>query len=479
MATLAGFPPDPEQRMLLDAAFALDKHGRSVAFEVVVIAPRQNLKTGLFKQGVLGQLFVRDERLVVWSAHEFDTANEALNDLETLIDGSDILRKRVRLTARNKVASHGAVPEIRLTSGARLKVKTRTSGGGRGLSGRKVFLDEGYALQAGQVGALMPIMLAQPDPQVWIGSSACRPESAVLWDIVQRGRAGNDPRMIYAEWCAPPPEDVCEAGKKCDHARGSRGCACDDEQLLLSVHSAITRERIQVQTVTDLRKSMPPEEYGREVMGWHDEPELVNRIIDPAKWADLALDEGGWQTGRDAAIGVDIAPLRDYAAISVYGRRDDGRGQLQLVEYAPGTAWLVEAIVKWRERDPVAIGMGSGTYASLKSELEQRGITVPEKPDEPKRGDIAVISGADMSAGCGHIIDDVRQEALRYVPSSQLDVAVAAAKARQTEAGGVAWVRKDADTDVTPLGSATVARRAYELRAHLVLDDYDVLDSVR
>src|SRR6266508_3522209 len=50
VCTVANFPPDPEQRMLHDGAFALDKQGKSVAFEVVVIAPRQNIKTGFFKQ---------------------------------------------------------------------------------------------------------------------------------------------------------------------------------------------------------------------------------------------------------------------------------------------------------------------------------------------------------------------------------------------------------------------------------------------
>src|SRR6266545_818544 len=271
VATLAGFPPDPEQRMLLDAAFALDKRGKSVAFEVVVIAPRQNLKSGFFKQVALGLAFVRHEPLVVWSAHEFDTAKEAMNDLESLIDGSDLLRRRVRLTAKNNVALHSATPEIRVRPDkrlkalgvrydARLKVKTRTSGGGRGLAGRKVILDEAYAVQAGQVGALLPIMLAQPDPQVYVGSSACREESAWLWDIVHRGRAGNDPRMVYAEWCAPDAKDVCAEGERCDHARGRRGCACDDPDLLLPVHSAITRGRILIQTVADLRKTMPPDE---------------------------------------------------------------------------------------------------------------------------------------------------------------------------------------------------------------------------
>ncbi len=68
VATLAGFAPDPEQQLLLDGSFALDRAGKSVAFEVVVIAPRQNLKTGFEKQYALGQLFVRREPLVVWSA---------------------------------------------------------------------------------------------------------------------------------------------------------------------------------------------------------------------------------------------------------------------------------------------------------------------------------------------------------------------------------------------------------------------------
>ena len=34
LATLAGFAPDPEQSLLLDAAFAVDRQGRAVALEV-------------------------------------------------------------------------------------------------------------------------------------------------------------------------------------------------------------------------------------------------------------------------------------------------------------------------------------------------------------------------------------------------------------------------------------------------------------
>lgn len=454
--------------MVLDAAFALDKHGKSMAFLIVVIAPRQNLKTGLFKQAALGHAFVCHEPLTMWSAHEFDTAKEARLDLERLIDGSDILRRRVKLTSRGNIATHGAVPEIELISGARVKFKTRTSGGARGLAAPKLFLDEGFAVQPGQAGALMPIMLAQPDPQVYVGSSACRPESAWLWDIAQRGRAGMDPRMVYVEWCAPPPQEACAAGRECDHARDREGCGCDNEELIRTVHSAITRGRILVQTVVDLRTSMPPEEYGREVMGWHDEPVIVGRAIDPAKWADLA-DRDSQRVG-DVALGVEISPMRDYAAISVYGLRDDELGHGQVVQYQPGTAWLPAAVQTWRTAlNPVAVGMGTGTYKAIASDLQQLGITISEQLDEPERGDLVVIGGPDMAAAVGDIVADIRDAAFRYVPSEQLDAAAAAVQIRQT-GETVTLSRKDPDADLSPFGSLMVARRAYTLRAHLVID---------
>jgi hypothetical protein len=67
IAKLAGFDPDPEQQMVLDQLFAFDRHGASVAFEVGVVAPRQNLKTAVCKMAALGWLFLTDQRLVVWT----------------------------------------------------------------------------------------------------------------------------------------------------------------------------------------------------------------------------------------------------------------------------------------------------------------------------------------------------------------------------------------------------------------------------
>jgi len=443
VATLAGFPPDPEQRMLLDAAFAIDKKGRSVAFEVVVIAPRQNLKTGFFKQVALGQLFVRDERLVVWSAHEFEIANEATNDLEALIEGSDILRRRVRLTARGSVASHGAVPQIVLLSGARLRFKTRTSGGGRGLSGRKVILDEGYALQPGQIGALMPIMLAQPDPQVFIGSSACRPESGVLGDIVKRGRSGLDRRMVYAEWCAPDPSEACKSGDLCSHSRDIPGCGCDKPELLMKVHSAITRGRIQLDTVMDMRRTMPPEEYGREVMGWHDETVEGLTAVSFEQWK-RAEDPGS--SCEPGCFAVEVSLDRAWGSIGVAGPYGD-RTHVEVAVRDRGTGWIVDRCVDLdgSHGHPLFVVDGGGPAASFIPELEKAGLWV------------TVADTKDVAAAYAGLVDGLDQGALSHGPQADVDQAVLSGLARSVGDGALALGRKASGVDITPLVSIALA----------------------
>jgi hypothetical protein len=460
VATLAGFPPDPEQRMLLDAAFALDKRGKSVAFEVVVIAPRQNLKTGLFKQIALGDLFVRDERLVVWSAHEFDTAQEALTDIESLIDGSDLLRKRVKITSRGSSAKHGAVPEIEMLTGARLKFKTRTSGGGRGLSGRKVFLDEGYALQPAQSGALYPIMLAQPDPQVRIGSSACRPESAVLWEIVQRGRAsaalaatgGGEPRMVYAEWCAESPKTACGAGEHCDHSRNARNCGCDKPEVIATAHSAIARGRIKLQTIIDLRRTMPAAEYGREIMGWHDEVTDEVERINVEAWEALAEPKMG--APERCGWALDVSPDRLHASISAAGPVG-ARTLLFVVESDVGTSWIVPALLRLKASKglkTISID-GASPAASLIPSIEKdragnlTGITV------------LPTTNADMAKACGSLFDAVQSGEAAHLGDPLLLDALRSAGTRPIGDGGWGWMRKGS-ANITPLVSVTLALAA-------------------
>ena len=433
VCTLAGFGPDPEQRMLHDASSALDKDGKSVAFEIVVIAPRQNIKTGFFKQYALGQLFVRQEPLTVWSAHEFDTAREALKDIEGLIDGSDILRRRV------KRITHDAVPMVELLpkyGGARLKFKTRTSGGGRGLAGGKVIADEGYALTPAHTGALYPIMLAQPDPQICIGSSACRPESAVLWDAVTRGRAGADPRMVYAEWCFPPSNVACDRGDACDHERDTPGCGCDKPDLIEATHSAIRRGRIQLATIINLRKSMPPKEYSREVAGWHDSTVVGEAPIPEERWNEL--EDPSASMASVGAYAVEMSLDRAWASIGAAGPVSDGRLVVDLLERRRGKSWVVDRCVELKLPGVQFVVDGNGPAKSLIPDLEAAGL------------DVFTASAHDHGSALDRIVDATKAvpPTVCHGPQQELADAVIAAAKRSLGDGSFAVGRKVSTADV-------------------------------
>lgn len=99
-----GYVPDPEQRLALRVMYAQQSPGamydtlapRWSAMEFGIIAPRQNLKSGVFKMAVLADLFLLGAKQVTWSAHLFKTSRSAFIDIHQLIDDNPSLSRYVR-----------------------------------------------------------------------------------------------------------------------------------------------------------------------------------------------------------------------------------------------------------------------------------------------------------------------------------------------------------------------------------------------
>ncbi len=333
-----GYVPDPEQRVGLDMIFA-ERGGKSASFETAVVCSRQNLKTGLFKMAALGWLFLTDQRLVVWSAHEFRTAQEAFGDLQALIGSSDFLSKRVA-----RIRTGAGTEAIELKSGARLIFKARTNGGGRGLTGSKVILDEAFALRPYHMGALLPTLSAVPDPQVLYGSSAGQATSDVLRSVRDRGRKGGDPSLSYLEWCDPDPHGCVLAD--CDHELERPGCALDDETRWAASNPALGR-RITIDYIRAERRALPPVEFARERLGWWDEPG-GEPVINLTVWGE-SLDEDSKITGRHV-FGLDMPVDRATTCIGVAGENAAGKTHLEVVEEHRGSEWVIPWFTATEER---------------------------------------------------------------------------------------------------------------------------------
>lgn len=465
LAASAGLTLDPWQQFVLTHGLGERADGRCAAFKCSCWVPRQNGKGGIIEALELGWLFLTQERLVLHSAHEYKTAQEGFLRIKGLVEQTPDLDRRV-----NRYWQANGEQGIELTrsaGGGRLRFIARSRGSGRGFSGDKNVLDEAQELTEQQMAALLPTMSARPDPQIWFFGTP--PESPAAWcyGLREDGEAGV-PRMAHFDWGADLDPTDPDARKR----------ATADRDLWHQCNPALGR-RITEEFVEDEAKpSGLGERFVIERLGaWWPRMADGAAALDLELWKELA-DAESRRTG-EVAFAIDITPSRDYASIAVYGLRADGLGHLEVVDHRPGTDWLVERLAALKERwNPVAIGVDAkGPAGSLLVDLEKAGLKRPEDPDQPRRGDLAVPTAQEVAAGCGQLADAITQRTVRHIDQDLLETAIRGAKTRSL-GDAWAWGRRISTVDISPLVAVTLARWAFESRAHLVADDYDVLDSV-
>ena len=441
-----GLELDGEQRLALDAILAERPDGRWAAFEAAVVCARQNLKTFLFQVIALGDIYLDlGSELVVWTAHEFNTAMEAFRDIEELIESRSFLSRRV-----SRVIKANGEEGFEFVGGKRLRFKARTKAGGRGLTGDRVILDEGFALQPSHMGSLMPTMSAKSlhgNPQILYGSSAGRVDSSVLRDLRDRGRRGGDPSLVYVEWADTGGPDDCVA-EHCDHRFGVAGCALDEQHRWRRANPALG-VRISVEWVEGERRSMPPEEFARERLGWWDEPPVGETRVSQDAW-DACADRDA-ELESPPVLAVDVAPGHTSASIVACGRA------LHVAEHHPGASWLPRRLSELVEKHSVmSVGLDpTGPVGALIPDLERAGLRV-RSSDAPS-GALVLLDGRQQVQACEGFLAEVMDGTLVHRDEDSLNRAVEAAS-RRVVGDSWKWSRRDSRVDISPLVAATVAR---------------------
>jgi len=432
---------DPWQQFVLHHALGEREDGRWAAFEVGLVVSRQNGKDALFEARELAGLFLFGEQLLLHSTHEFKTTLEHFRRVLFWLENVDWLRRRVKRVR----TSHGEEC-VELLTGQRLRFVARTTGSGRGFSGDLVILNEAFNLPAAAVDALMPTLSARPNPQLWYGSSAGDKSIAPcehLARVRRRGLKGDDPSLAYFEWSIEPHTPECPPDCA-DHDDPGDPASWAKANPALGI-------RISVEHVAREYASMGLTGFMRERLGvgdWPSDEANQWQVIPEGKWRAVA-DERSEPVGR-VAFAIHVSPSRSYAAIAVAGRRADGLHHLEVVDYRPGTKWVVERAAQLVERwDPCALVVDAGSPAgSLIADLEAAGLEVT-KP-----------SARDVGHAWGQLIDGVMPEdgepTVRVLPHPALDVAVAGAATRRLGQGR-AWDALAASVDICPLVAATLA----------------------
>lgn len=460
----AGKPLEPWQRESVDLMLSTRPDGKWSCYEYAEWVARQNGKGGLGEARVLAGFFVLGEELIIWSAHEYKTAMEAFRKMrrlirnlgtslsETLVDVDGVM---VKISNTN-----GEEGFERLDTEQRIKFVARSKGSGRGFSGDVNVIDEAFAYTPEQAEALAPTLIARPNAQiVYLSSPPLTGDTGeVMYELKARGEQGGDDSLGYRDWGLEG--DLEDINTKID---------INKVENWARSNPALGLGRVTLETIRRLRKILSANGgrgFAREVLGLWPRRLVGGGAIDIAQWNGLRDPES--RRDGDVAVGVDIAPQRDYAAIALYGLRTDGVGHLQVLDYRPGTDWILPRLVEIKAAlNPVVVVMGRAVHASLDADLEKAGFAKSEDPEEPKYGDLAVTTATEMTAATGNMLDAVRQASFRHIGDDELDASVAGAKTKQT-GDTLVWARKESVADTSPLVAVSLARWGYESRAHLV-----------
>lgn len=465
LAQHAGLILDPWQQHVLVNGLGENEVGEWATFEVCTVVSRQNGKGAIIEARELAGLFLFGERLIIHTAHEFKTAQEAFGRLRMWIENNDEFRRRVK-----KFTLGASTLGVELMDGARLRFLSRTKGSGRGFSCDCLIMDESMILGSESMAALLPTMSARDNPQVWyFGSAGMGDVSTQLAMLRERGLAGNDDSLAYFEWSVDVHNEQCV-----------RGCnlhkSVDDQTGWFEANPGIGY-RITTEYIDRERRALGPAMFARERLGVgeYPDPEAGTSPISVAQWDDLRDDESV-PDDNGLVFAVDIPPDRGSAVIAAYSETD-GVGHTELIDRRAGTAWVVprlqELVEEW---EPAAIAIdGRGPAASLLIELEDAGISPPLDPEHPMRGDLYVLTITDMESGCGQMVDAVRQKDFRHLGDEVLRIAVAGAAIREITDAWV-WTRRKSTMDVSPLVAVTMARYVYFAWYELI-HDYDILSS--
>jgi len=425
LAASAGLILDQWQADAVHDILAEDSRGQWAAFESALLVPRQNGKGAILEAVELADMFLFGAQLVIHTAHEFKTAQEAFRRVLFLVENNDGLRKKVGRIR----TSHGE-EGIELLTGQRLRFLARSGGSGRGFSCDRLIYDEAYELPEETVAASLPTMSARPNPHVTYASSAALDKSRVLRSVMARGRREDerepDPGLCYIEYSADP---------KCD---------LDDRDEWVRANPATQSGRIRVEFIAKERAAMSDVTFGRERLGIVDESASAT-VVDMDAWA-LAGDELS-SPFDPVCFALDVPPDSSFTSVAIAGRTADGKVHTEVVKRARGTGWVVdyieEMVAKW---SPSRVVLDSkGPAGSLVPQFALAGVEVTQ------------ISYAEHIQACGLFKSYVEDGKLRHKDQPGLTAALEAARKRDAgEAGGWLWNRRD-ETDISPLVAATLA----------------------
>ena len=431
LAASAGLILDRWQREAVMDILAESPNGKWSTFEAALVVPRQSGKNSILEAIELAGLFLFGEQLIIHTAHEFRTAQEAFRRIRGLIENTPELFEQLKNDGRSNGIMTGAGNEgIELKTGQRLRFLARSGNSGRGFSCDRLIYDEAYELPEETIAASLPTMSARPNPQLLYTSSTALDKSTVLKSVMGRGRKGGDANLCYIEYSADPKADL------------------DDRDVWRDANPGVEAGRISIDFIAKERSALSEVAFARERLGIVDDSKGAT-VIDMDMWA-LRGDQLAGPPLDPVRFAVDVSPDR-MGAVAVAGSLADGKTYAEVIRSEKGDGWVVDFVVdlliKWPGSSVCLDAIGPA--GALLPGFSEHGVSVD------------VINMREYGQACVGFFNMVEDDKFRHRNQAGLTAALEAARKRPLgDSGSWGWHRRDA-TNISPLVAVTLATYAH------------------
>lgn len=439
---------DESQKITLRAWMGTRADGTWSARDCVHAMSRQNGKGDELQARELYGLTVIGEPMI-HTAHELETSKNAHLRLVSTFENYDDLRRLV-----SRVTYGNGDQGIELRSGAFIKYRARTGGGGRGLDDIGVVVyDEAQHLKPEHVAASSPTIAVHPNPQLFFTGSAGLAFSEMWWKFRLNALAGKGARLAYLEHTAE------RCGLDVNGRFFTTGVSVEDHQAWADANPAFG-VRISEEFLDSQLSTMGSALFAREHLGVWDIPTWMQAQagakIPEAAWSETATVAPPTITPGDLVMAYDVELDGSYSAISIAsGTLADA--YVENIEHRPGVAWLpgrlVELVKRWNPHKVLMDG-GSGAAAAALGEIREAFEVARISPDmlEP-------LTSAQYRAACGAFAQAVIDGKVHRPEVENDRLAKAGLTARERMIGD-AWVfdRRNSPEPIVSLTSSVMAR---------------------